>query len=117
MDLLSGPGIQGEETRQGFPGAVASRLKRLHRRFGVWKPAGAALLLAITLTALYTSFATAERGGGTGGTVDSTATRLETSGEAPAAAESAPGERLRGSLRAALRRGLGVRLPAGEGER
>ena len=113
MDYPSGPGTQSEENGSSFLQATASRLKRLHLRFGVWLPAGAALLLAVVLTALYSSFATAERGGGP--TVDSAAVGIESPVASPATADALPG--LRSSLRAALKRGLEVHLPAGEGER
>ena len=116
MDYPSGPGMQSEENGRSFLQAAASRLKRLHLRFGVWLPTGAALLLAVTLTALYTSFAAAERGGGSAGTLESAAVGIESPTAAePATAEAVPG--LRSSLRAALKRGLEVHLPAGEGER
>ncbi len=115
MDYPSGPGTQSEENGSSFLQAAASRLKRLHLRFGVWLPVGAALLLAVVLTALYSSFATAERGGGPTGTVDSAAVGIESPAASPATADALPG--LRSSLRAALKRGLEVHLPAGEGER
>ena len=115
MDYPSGPGTQSEENGSSFLQAAASRLKRLQLRFGVWLPAGAALLLAVVLTALYTSFATAERGAGTVGTVDSAAVGIESPVAIPAAADAVTG--LRSSLRAALKRGREVHLPAGEGER
>ena len=115
MDYPSGPVTQREEKGRSFLQAAASRLKRLHLRFGVWLPAGVALLLAVVLTSLYTSLATAERGDGPTGTVDSAAVGIESPAANPAAADPVPG--LRSSLRAALRRGLEVRSPAGEGER
>ena len=115
MDYPSGPGMQSEENGRSFLQAAASRLKRLHLRFGVWLPVGAALLLAVTLTALYTSFAAAERGGGSAGTLESAAVGIESPAAEPATAEAVPG--LRSSLRAALKRGLEVHLPAGKGER
>jgi hypothetical protein len=115
MDYPSGPVMQREEEGRSFLQAAASRLKRLHLRFGVWLPVGAALLLAVVLTALYTSFATAERGAGPVGTVDSAAVGIESPVANPAAADAVTG--LRSSLRAALRRGLEVRSPAGEGDR
>jgi len=114
MDYPSGPVMQREEDGRSFLQAAASRLKRLHLRFGVWLPVGAALLLAVVLTALYTSFATAERGDGPVGTVDSSAVGIESPAANPATTDAIPG--LRSSLRAALKRGLEVRSPAVEGD-
>ena len=115
MDYPSKPVTQREEKGRSFLQAAATRLKRLHLRFGVWLPVGAALLLAVVLTSLYTSFATAERGGGVAGTADSTAAGIARPAENPAAADKVQG--LRHSLRAALRRGLELPSPAEEGER
>ena len=113
MDNPSGPLRQIKEKGRSFLRAAAVRLKRLHLRFGLWLPVGAALLPAVLLTALYTSFATAERGGGPSGTVESSAAGIVRPAENPAAEDRA--QDLRRSLRAALRRGLELRSPAEEG--
>jgi hypothetical protein len=115
MDYPSKPVTQREEKGRSFLQAAASRLKRLHLRFGVWLPVGAALLLAVLLTSLYTSFATAERGAGPAGTADSAAAGIEQPAENPAVADK--GQGLRRSLRAALKRGLELPSSAEEGER
>ena len=117
MDHSFGPGSGGEEPHQNILEAAGIRLKQLYLRFGVWLAAGAALVLAIGLTVLYTSLATAERADGEGGTDESAAARIESSSQLPGKADSDPGASLRGSLRTALRRGLEVVSPGREGER
>jgi hypothetical protein len=99
---------EGEKTRESIPRQALAWLKSQHLRFGIWLPVGAAGVLALTLTVLYTSLATAERGNEAGYVPGGKA------GEpalAPGVEVHGPARQLRGSLKAALRRGLQPRSP------
>ncbi|MCS5628487.1 MAG: hypothetical protein NZ935_12945 [Planctomycetes bacterium] len=94
---------EGEKPRQSIPRQALAWLKGQHLRFGIWLPVGAAGVLVLTLTVLYTSLATAERGNEDGYVPGGKA------GEpalAPGVEVHDPARQLRGSLKAALRRGL-----------
>ena len=108
----STPVTESEQTRKSIPRAALARVKRLHLRLGIWLPVGGAGVLALGLTILYSSLATAERGSKeyfpgvqAGKPTGSGAVEVHD-----------PAESLRGSLRAALRRGLRVE-PGEKGER
>ncbi len=95
---------EGEKARESIPRQALAWLKSQHLRFGIWLPVGAAGVLALTLTVLYTSLATAERGNEAGGKAGEPAL-------APGVEVHGPARQLRGSLKAALRRGLQPRSP------
>ena len=94
---------EGEKARESIPRQALTWLKTQHLRFGIWLPVGAACVLALSLTVLYTSLATAERvegdGSVSGGQVGEPASLQALEAHSPAT-------QLRGSLKAALRRGL-----------
>jgi hypothetical protein len=103
------PATESERIRESILRTVLARVKRLHLRLGIWLPVGGVGVLALGLTILYSSLATAERGS------EESFPGVQAGNPAGSAAvevhDSAEG--LRGSLREALRRGL----RAGPGEK
>lgn len=114
MDHRSGPpATEREQTRGSILRVALAWVKRLHLRLGIWLPVGAAGVLALALTILYTSLATAERGDEAGYVPGDQPGNPAVS---PVSKIRDPAQGLRGSLRAALRRGLQVQ-PGGQGGR
>ena len=104
---------EGEKTRDSIPLQALAWLKSQHLRFGIWLPVGAAGVLVLTLTVLYTSLATAERGNDADYVPGGKAGEPEL---APGVEAHGPARQLRGSLKAALRRGLQPGAPV-EGDK
>jgi len=102
---------EGEKPRESIPRQALAWLKGQHLRFGIWLPVGVSGILVLTLTVLYTSLATAERDNEAGYVP---AGKAGEPALAPGVEVHAPARQLRGSLKAALRRGLQPRSPVEE---
>ena len=103
------PVTESERTRESIPRAALARVKRLHLRLGIWLPVGGVGILALGLTILYSSLATAARGS----EEDSPGVQAGNPAGSAAVEVHDSAEGLRGPLREALRRGL----RAGPGEK